>query len=268
MALDLGGSLKRLVDQDRVVLENLAAWAGLEEAQLEELLSWTGEPIGDIRTRFRGEIFVSRALRSPNVQGCPHCLRDDPVSALEDPLTAMAMLGHWQMREMVICATHCTLLVPLWTAQHPTARNDLTARLTGILPKILSRDIDGQAVAPTGYDRWLEQRLDGGEDTTWLSGQSLYATTTFCRMLGGELLRISGHDAADPQAFRHASLAAGFDVVRQGPDAIRRALDDLPPRRTAFWTSRRRRSDQSGRICGISIRTMKPSRRSRTLSEP
>nr|WP_162623807.1 TniQ family protein [Paracoccus saliphilus] len=234
LALDLGGSLKRLVNQDRVVLENLAAWAGLEDAQLEELLSWTGEPIGDVRMRFRGEIFVSRALRNPVVQGCPQCLRDDALSAPEDPLAAMAMRGHWQMREMVICATHGALLVPLWTAQHPTGRNDLTARLTEILPNILSRALDGPVAVPTGYDRWLEQRLDGGEDTTWLSGQSLHAATTFCRLLGGELLRVNGHDEADPQAFRHASLAAGFDVVRRGPDAIRRALHDLAAEADGF----------------------------------
>ncbi|WP_169306350.1 TniQ family protein [Paracoccus hibiscisoli] len=234
LALDLGGSLKRLVNQDRVVLENLAAWAGLEDAQLEELLSWTGEPIGEVRMRFRGEIFVSRALRNPIVQGCPHCLRSDALSAPEDPLAAMVMRGHWQMREMVICATHGALLVPLWTAQHPTARNDLTARLTEILPKILSQDLDGPVAVPTGYDQWLEQRLDGGEDTTWLSCQSLHAATTFCRLLGGELLRVNGHDEADAQAFRHASLATGFDVVRHRPDAIRSALHDLAAEADGF----------------------------------
>jgi hypothetical protein len=227
LVLDLGGSLKRLVNQERVLLDNLVAWAELQNAQLEELLSWTGAPIGDVRMRFRGEIYVSRALRNPVVQGCPRCLRDDALSAPEDPLAAMAMRGHWQMREMVTCATHDALLVPLWTAQHPTARNDLTARLTEILPDILSGILDGPAATSTGYDRWLEQRLDGGKDTTWLSGQSLYAATTFCRLLGGELLRNNRQDDADPQPFRHASLAAGFDVVQHGPDAIWHALHNL-----------------------------------------
>ncbi|WP_277018288.1 MULTISPECIES: TniQ family protein [Paracoccus] len=227
LVLDLGGSMKRLVSQDRELFENLMAWAGLDDAELEELLSWTGEPIGDVRMRFRNEIFVSRALRNPVVQGCPRCLRDDAMSAPEDPLAAMAMRGHWQMREMVTCATHGALLVPLWTAPHPTARNDLTARLTEILPTILSGSLDGPMATPTGYDRWLEHRLDKDEDTSWLSGQSLYAATTFCRLLGGELLRNDGQDDADPQAVRHASLAAGFDVVRRGPDAIRHALHDL-----------------------------------------
>ncbi|MCG6110727.1 MAG: TniQ family protein [Paracoccus sp.] len=148
LVLDLGGSIKRLLSQDRELFENLVAWAGLEDAQLEELLSWTGEPIGDVRMRFRGEIFVSRALRNPVVQGCPRCLRDDALSAPDEPLAAMAMRGHWQMREMVTCSTHGALLVPLWTAQHPTARNDLTARMTEILPTILSGSLDGPEVNP------------------------------------------------------------------------------------------------------------------------
>ncbi|MCG6110726.1 MAG: hypothetical protein MEQ74_00875 [Paracoccus sp.] len=46
-------------------------------------------------------------------------------------------------------------------------------------------------------------------------------------MLGGELLRNDGQDDGDPQAIRRASLAAGFNVVRRGPDAIRHALHDL-----------------------------------------
>jgi hypothetical protein len=234
LVLDLGGSAKRLVNQDRVLLENLRIWAGLEDAQLEELLSWTGEPIGDVRMRFRREIFVSRALRNPIVRGCPRCLEEDALSAPEDPLTAMAMRGDWQMRDMVICAKHHTLLVPLWTVQHPVARNDLTARLTEILPKILSRDLHGPAASPTPYDLWLQQRLDRGEDTTWLSGQSLYAATTFCRLLGSELLRINGYDAADPQDFQHAAQAAGFDVVRRGVDAIRDALHDLAAEADGF----------------------------------
>lgn len=227
LVFDLGGSMRRLVSQDRVLLENLAAWTGLEDAQLKELLSWTGEPIGGVRMRFRNETFVTRALRNPIVQGCPRCLRDDALLDPEDPLAAMAMRGHWQMREVVICARHGALLVPLWRAQHPTARNDLTARLAEILPKILLRDMDGPPAVPTAYDLWLEQRLDRGEDPTWLSGHSLYAATTFCRLLGGELLRSEGHDAVDPQVLRHASLAAGFDVVRRGVEAIRDALHDL-----------------------------------------
>lgn len=88
LVFDLGGSMKRLVSQDRVLLENLAAWTGLEDAQLKDLLSWTGEPIGGVRMRFRNETFVTRALRNPIVQGCPRCLRDDALSAPEAPLVA------------------------------------------------------------------------------------------------------------------------------------------------------------------------------------
>lgn len=77
---------------------------------------------------------------------------------------------HWQTREMVICATHGVLLVPLCTAQHSTARNDLTARLTEILPKILAQDLHGltavtavTAVTAGGWNSgWTGARIQLG----------------------------------------------------------------------------------------------------------
>ena len=75
-ALDLGFSFKRILEQDELAVAAFAARSGLTQDQLSTLLSWTGERIGDVRMRYRGEVFISRALRSPTVRGCPHCLRE------------------------------------------------------------------------------------------------------------------------------------------------------------------------------------------------
>jgi len=222
-AYDLDVSFRRSTVLDQQALERLAHWGGLSSAEVKELLSWTGEPIGDVRMRFRGEVFVTRALRNPIVRGCPACLREDALGCPQVPLIAMAMRGDWQMREMTVCVRHRTILVPLWKVKYPLQRARSDVHLAKLLSDIMAGDLDGDKVTPSAYDVWLSERLATGQDSTWLSSQALYAATTFCRLLGTELMRLA--DEQDPS--RGAALCAGFAVAREGPEAIRRALQTL-----------------------------------------
>lgn len=76
-AQNMGVSWKRVLGGDRQALDSLVHWGGLTSADIDTLQSWSGEPIGEIRMRFRGEVFISRALRNPTIRGCPVCLRQD-----------------------------------------------------------------------------------------------------------------------------------------------------------------------------------------------
>lgn len=78
-ALDLGTTFRRILEHDEEAVAIFAERAGLSATQLAELLSWTGERIGDVRMRFRQEVFVPRALRNPIIRGCPHCMREHAV---------------------------------------------------------------------------------------------------------------------------------------------------------------------------------------------
>jgi hypothetical protein len=70
-AQNMGFSFRRILDGDPEALDSLAHWCGLTAAGNKVLQSWSGEPIGDVRMRFRGEVFNSRALRNPTLRGCP-----------------------------------------------------------------------------------------------------------------------------------------------------------------------------------------------------
>jgi hypothetical protein len=108
----MGFSLKRIVLLEGAAIERLAAYGGLSARQLQELISWTGQSIGDVRMSFRGETFVSRALRNPVIRGCPICLREDAQAGGDKPLKFMAMGGDWQLREVNICVRHSHPLIP------------------------------------------------------------------------------------------------------------------------------------------------------------
>lgn len=217
LAYDMGAPFKRLLEQDPEAFQILADWTGLASKQMEDMLSWTGVRAGNVRMQFRGELFVSRALRNPLMRGCPVCLREDAARHDGPAVAAMMMRGDWQMREANICVRHSHPLVPLWTSDKPRDRYDIGARLREIEGEILSGTFDQPETPPNAYDLWLDARLQDGRDESWLKGQSLFAATTFCRLLGQALL--GEEQPADARA-QGSAHSAGFNVARYGETAL------------------------------------------------
>lgn len=226
-ALDMGFSLKRVVGLEDKAISRLSAIGGLSPKQLEELISWTGRSAGDVTKAFRGEVFGSRALWNPIFRGCPVCLREDAEAAPDRPLTRMTMRGDWQLRDVGICVRHNHPMIPLWKHARPTERYDISSRLTEILPDILDGTLELPRVKPSAYDLWLDDRLVSGQDATWLADQSLYAATTFCKLLGTELLRLKQHSDNNEDERQCSAHALGFHVASSGPATIKSAFDDL-----------------------------------------
>ncbi|MEJ2034854.1 MAG: TniQ family protein, partial [Maritimibacter sp.] len=112
IASDMGTSFKHFVEQEPQAFEALAVWADLDEQQMEEMLSWSGVRAGIVRMTFRGDVFVSRALRNEVMRGCPVCLREDVAQQNGPEASAMVMRGDWQLRELNICVKHHHPLVP------------------------------------------------------------------------------------------------------------------------------------------------------------
>jgi hypothetical protein len=221
---DMGAPFKRFLNQEPDAFHALAGWANLTPQQMEEMRSWTGIRAGNVRMKFRGGLFVSRALRNPVIRGCPLCLRGDAVQHGGYGAGSMIMRGDWQLREVIICVRHCHPLVPLWKSDKPWDRYDIQARLREIDADIMSGGLDKRDMNPSAYDLWLDGRLQDGRDDTWLKGQSLFASSTFCRLLGQARLRMN---QSEDTAVNGTTLAAGFDIARQGETAIRQSLDQI-----------------------------------------
>ena len=226
-AVDMGFSIKRLIFLEKVAVESLVALGGLNADERETLISWTGEALGEVRMSFRGETFVTRALRNPGIRGCPICLREDAMS-IEGPSTAaMVMRGDWQLRNVNLCVQHEHPLVELWKVNYPVERYDFGERLKEIADHILVGAFDRPSQTPTAYDLWLDKRLGTGIDTTWLKDQTLFAATTFCQLLGTELLRFHTSSGIVGGSEEATARAMGFEVARHGETAIMAALNDL-----------------------------------------
>lgn len=223
----MGVSFRRTMNNEPDALEPLARWGNLHPTQVAELLSWTGEATGDVRTRFRGEIFGSRALRNPVMRGCPACLREDAQAHQGNPLEVMAMRGDWQLREVSYCLRHRQPLVPLWSERSPEKRFDIGAQLQEIIEDLLSGALDQPNEEPSEYEMWLDNRLSLGSDDSWLGRISLYAATTICRLLGMELLRLERVEQLGEANQVRQAQAMGFAVLQAGPQALDASLARL-----------------------------------------
>ena len=133
----------------------------------------------------------------------------------------MVMRGDWQLREVNLCIRHRHPLVTLWKSENPRDRYDIKRRLQEIEDEILSGRLDQPETQLSDYDRWLDHRLRDGRDSTWFGGQSLFAATTFIRLLGQAHLQWEGPNYPEEVGAAHS---AGFDIARHGEAAIRDAL--------------------------------------------
>ncbi|NBZ87628.1 TniQ family protein [Stagnihabitans tardus] len=226
-AQDLGAPLKRIFDSDRAAAVAVASWGGLASVDVDEMLSWTGVPVGDVRMTFRGETFVSRALRSPTLRGCPICLREDAEAHEGDLAEAMAYRGHWQFRESFICVKHGRCLVPLWSRTAEYERYDFSTRFKEIQGDLLGGKLDPGKLEETGFELWLDRRLQTGEDPFWTKSEGLYPTSIFCRFLGEALLARAGRQVTHDVAQARAAQDVAFEVVCHGTNAIAETLDRL-----------------------------------------
>lgn len=174
---------------------------------------------------FRNEAIGSRAIRHPDMRGCPACLREDAKRRVQNPLSQMAMRGDWQLRHTGVCLTHGRPLVTLWSEPKPSKRFDFASQFESLLPGLLAGELEPCRVVITDYDRWLDQRLEDGTDGTWLSNLPLNTAATLCRMLGAVMLgrHIRSSARCETTLDREAS-SIGFQIAKRGRRAIKAEL--------------------------------------------
>lgn len=223
LTAELGLSQKPLIAIEDASVHNLSELLGLDPTERDALVSWTPQPLEGVRMQFRGEPVVSRAVMNPTVRGCPHCLREDANRSQFETVDGMVMRGDWQFRHVAICLRHASLLVPLWTAKRVADRYDFATQLRNIENDLMEGRLDAPTCEVTGYDKWIDQRLEDGQDETWLANHSVDVAAQFCELLGAELVR---RDLAPKSAPR----AGGFEVASQGPGSIQRAFHALAQR--------------------------------------
>ncbi|QBF33852.1 TniQ family protein [Thalassococcus sp. S3] len=223
LTAELALAQKPLIAVEDASVDQISEVLGLSSAERASLVSWTPQPLEGVRMRFRGESVVSRAVMNPTVRGCPCCLREDTKQSQFETVDGMVMRGDWQFRHLAVCIRHASPLVPLWTAKRVADRYDFATQLRRIKADLIEGRLDAATCEVTSYDKWIDQRLETGQDETWLANHSIDIAAQFCELLGAELVR---RDLAPKSAPR----SAGFEVASQGPASIKNAFHVLAKR--------------------------------------
>ncbi|MFK7836267.1 MAG: TniQ family protein [Sulfitobacter sp.] len=177
---------------------------------------------------FKNHNFPSKIIQSPEVRGCPVCLRLDAEMSDAPAHIAMAMRGNWLVPHVTLCLEHQHPLVPLWHDPVPASRYDSSAHLKILMPDILSGALDQDIREETDFDVWIEGRLRGEQNNGWLDQMPLHPAANFCFMLGSALLR---HEMKTPSSAARedhwALYQMGYDVAHHGRSKVATALRKL-----------------------------------------
>lgn len=223
LASAVGFGWRDFVRIDSADLHSLAPYLELSTAQVDALIAWT--PMRHDRNwcRLRGEYFPVRSVKAPHTRVCLECLREN-LEGGQDP-TNLYFDGAWDIREVSLCLKHNVLLEAVSTAKRPAFKYNYSSYWRDILRAVETRV--STSMVPTAYDLWLDGRLRGEPDASWLGSKSLYAVAKFSEELGGQLLGVKGADKKSSSLSIQLARNHGFEIVREGANAILIALDSL-----------------------------------------
>lgn len=222
---DMGLSFQAVIDGDDGALSVIRDLAGVEDSSA---LGWTPKKLCGGDHELRNHPFHGKTIRSPQLRGCPACLREDARDSGKAPEKSMVMRGHWMLPHATLCLTHAIPLVPLWKVHQLYDRYDSVPHLQKLAPDIIAGQLDGEARAATDFELWFDARLEGEGPGTLLDTHPLHVAATFCRLLGHALTRHETTAPSDIGLDLHWILyEMGFEVARHGEDAIRAALIGL-----------------------------------------
>jgi hypothetical protein len=115
--------------------------------------------------------------------------------------------------------------------------------IAGAVPRLQSLVDEAVLRTPSGFERYLLQRLDGQVAGSWLDGLPMYAAMHLALVAGAVAVHGPGvvlDDLDDDEEWR--CEAVGFDIVDKGVGGIRAFLDELQT------PSRERRSAQGPKV--------------------
>lgn len=232
---DIGISFKAFIDCETATLEEFRGWSRVSDTDWDNLLSWTGVRLADVKMQFRGEEFGTRSIRSPVMRGCPLCLAEDIQMDKGNPLQEMHLRGEWQIRWMHTCQDHDLPLVTLWEERTVRRRYNIFERFKELRPSITAENLQLPKEPKSTFEGWLFTRLLEGNDDTWFSDKSLYASAYFCDLLGGHLQWLRSGQVGRPKRNDRDALSIGFEASAFGLSDLEIALEEM----ASFVTSGR-----------------------------
>lgn len=210
-----------LCNGDAAAVTRIAELAG---ANPEQLLFHTPRLIEPGRFQLGRECIKFNAMLRNGGQLCPLCIAEDEC---RDPRSGPYQRDIWQIAAFRRCRTH---RVAFERPQFP-GRHSEVHDFSQILKTWTPAGIVHVGTDDTALEDYLLDRIKDGPGKDWIDGQAFHVVWLLSEALG--LLLINGPKArlheADVSALIHVG-AAGFAVLRTGPDGLRQVLTDIMDR--------------------------------------
>lgn len=221
LCLDMGLDWKSVVRGDPLSIRRLASCGGAPPNELER---WSVQAVGPLRFRIGGDVVPNKTLLRSRLRVCPACILEDvAVGGLRRAYRRM----HWNLQAIRTCETHGLPLLKLPWLEHTFGNYDIVARVEATLPLITRATQTARARYFSDYERYLLARLQGVRATPHLDAMPLAFFVRFSEALG--LTRVgyrgAARDADDD--LLHEAGSAGFEILREGPEAFLGELERL-----------------------------------------
>ncbi|OSP53511.1 hypothetical protein BV911_17560 [Pseudoruegeria sp. SK021] len=224
-ARDLGIDFFGVCYNKQDAIERLAAFGNVPCAAL---LRWTPVRPAAQNAHMNGQTFSRLSFSVGQMRACPACLRTHAVTGEGSAHGQMSFYGHWQLRHVSLCLTHNLPLVTLWSDKVQHRRLDIGLHLAELADDILTGTFDRQERTATDFDIWLENRLSGRTDQTWLHRFATGEAADLCTWLGEAVTKVEPQDfdPSDPDnLWRITQL--GYATASKGGAPVTRVLERL-----------------------------------------
>ncbi len=178
-------------------------------------------------TEFGGDRFHRRMITRGRLRVCAECLDDDQLDKTRMPVARKYERAIWKFNAVKVCCKHHRLLMnlePRWTRVP-----DFYQALEEAASEIADAPKEVERYEPTPFELFVRDRMGGiRKHGLILDDTNLPTAIDACHMFGKA--RVMGHKfhlrGAGEMADREA-MQVGFELLRQGEEALREVLDRL-----------------------------------------
>ena len=215
---DMSISYRALKVGDPVEIERVAALAGCDPTTLR---NWTPHAPSKTDYQLGAEAPRFTAYSRSSIRGCPKCAAE---ARSKHGAHGPFHLGIWQLTSIRTCAQHSCMLIEVPPPTHHKHSYDF-ARM---VDNMNLSDVQPVAEEARSLERYLIGRLEGASSGCWLDTLDFHVAAQLCENFG--LLLTNGPKASRTETTERQWLeagAAGYNVLRNGPDQMFAALEEL-----------------------------------------
>lgn len=214
--------IQRVADGDPWMLKRLAELGGVPK---EDMFRFAVKRQKHGSYRVANQLLEKRWIIRTSLRLCPHCVAAG-VAQEDDGVVGKAP---WHIPFFRSCPKHRVLLCSFEPVGYAGSRHDFTKRCLALRWDIARAAQEATAIDKSDLSEYIERRILGALGETWIDTLELNAAAYFCELLGLLIERGADVGVSTLSDGERAHVgAAGYNVAKGGPDAVRRALFGLP----------------------------------------